>query len=101
MTSPIMKANLFLALIVLLFAARAAHAQFTFTTNNGALTITAYTGTNDPVVIPAMPNGLPAISIGTKAFNEKVLTNVYIADSIVNIGNYAFFGCIGLTSITI
>ncbi len=48
-----------------------------------------------------MTNGLPVISIGTRAFNEKVLTNVYIPDSIVNIGSYAFFGCIGPTSITI
>jgi hypothetical protein len=76
-------------------------AQFTFATNSGTLTITAYTGTTDPVVIPDMTNGLPVISIGTRAFDEKVLTNVFIPDSIVNIGNYAFFGCIGLTSITI
>src|SRR5260221_3890831 len=76
-------------------------AQFTFTTNNGTLTITAYTGTTDPIVIPDITNGLPVISIGTRAFSEKVLTNVYIPDSIVNVGSYAFFGCIGLSSITI
>src|SRR5579862_1085975 len=94
----VMKMLLLLIPSLILVMPIAVRGQFTFMTNNGTLTITAYTGTNDPVVIPDMTNGLPVISIGTKAFNEKVLTNVYIPDSVINIGNYAFFGCIGLIS---
>ena len=32
-------------------------AQFTYTTNNGAITITGYTGSGGAVVIPATING--------------------------------------------
>ena len=44
-------------------------AQFTFTTNNGAITITGYnTAAGLNVVIPAMTNGYPVTSIGVNAF---------------------------------
>ena len=43
-------------------------AQFTFTTNSGAITITHYTGTGGAVVIPAMTNGYPVTSIGNSVF---------------------------------
>ena len=43
-------------------------AQFNFTTNNGALTITGYTGTDGVAVIPAMTNGYPVTGIGDMAF---------------------------------
>src|SRR6266446_7655610 len=43
-------------------------AQFTFTTNNGAITITGYTGSGGNVDIPASINGYPVIAIGDYAF---------------------------------
>ena len=44
-------------------------AQFTFTTHNGAITITGYnTAAGLNVVIPAMTNGYPVTSIGVNAF---------------------------------
>ena len=47
-----------------------AQAQFTYTTNNGALTITGYTGSGGAVVIPAATNGYPVTSIGVDAFSK-------------------------------
>jgi hypothetical protein len=78
-------------LLLLLALPAAVHAQFTFTTNNGAITITGYIGSNSLVVIPSSTNGLPVTSIGDYAFyNCTNLTDVTIADSITSIGG----GCI-------
>ncbi|HEX7617750.1 MAG TPA: hypothetical protein VF480_03415, partial [Verrucomicrobiae bacterium] len=54
-----------------------AQAQFTFTTNNGAITITRYTGPGGAVVIPDTTNGWPVTSMGSAAFiNCTKLTDV-------------------------
>jgi hypothetical protein len=45
-----------------------ARAQFTFTTNNGAITITRYTGSDDAVIIPSTTNGYRVAGIGNSAF---------------------------------
>jgi hypothetical protein len=78
-----------------------AQAQLTFTTNNGAITITGGTGTGGVVSIPSMTNGWPVTSIGTNAFYNGSLTSVTIPDSVTNIGSFAFFGCSSMTNITI
>ena len=77
-------------------------AQFTFTTNNGAITITGYSGTNGGVVkIPDTTNGFPVISIGTFAFaNNTNVVSVAFGTNLMNIGNNAFYNCIYLTSVT-
>src|SRR5580704_13727013 len=54
----------------------AAHAQFTFITNNSTITITAYTGTNAEVTIPASTNGFAVTVIGTNAFAGTGVTSV-------------------------
>src|ERR1035437_144187 len=75
-------------------------AQFTFTSNNGAITITSYTGPGGDVVIPDATNGYPVKNIGNNAFqfNKTSLTNVTIPNSITNIGNGVFNGCTNLTN---
>src|SRR5580658_10270934 len=95
-----------LLLVFLVFGLLAApgpvQAQFTYTTNDGAITITGYTGTNRTVTIPASINGLPVTSIGTEAFDNKTnLTNIYMPNGVTSIGSSAFYGCIRLTNITI
>jgi hypothetical protein len=94
--------ELFIALVWLALPALV-QAQFTtFTTNNGAITITGYNaaaGLN--VVIPAMTNGYPVTSIGDYAFNGSPITNVTIPNSVTSIGYAAFHDCTGLTSITV
>src|SRR5690348_12254680 len=44
-----------------------AEAQFRFVTNNGALTVTAFTGFGGAVVVPGATNGYPVTSIGNGA----------------------------------
>ena len=76
-------------------------AQFTFTTNNGAITITGYTGRNRDVVIPDKINFLPVTSIGDLAFRSARIINILIPNGITSIGYGAFYNCTKLTSITI
>lgn len=83
-------------------------AQFTCTTNNGAVTITAYAGSGGTVVIPNTTNGYPVTGIGDYAFAiyaasnpDQNLTNVIIPDSITNIGQQVFYYCHDLLTITV
>ena len=77
-------------------------AQFTYTTNSGAITITGCNpaaGLN--VVIPDSTNGFPVTTIGTSAFVSLTITNVTIGTNITSIGDFAFSDCRRLTSVTI
>ncbi len=85
--------------LLLLTPPGAAQAQFQFTTNNAAITITKYTGSGGVVIIPSTTNGLPVTAIGEKAFyGRPTVTGVVIPDSITVIGAKAFQNCTGLTS---
>ena len=87
-----------LPLLYLLTLPTVVEAQFTFTTNNGAITITGYTGPGGGVTIPSTTNGWPVTALGDAAFqNVTSLASVTIADSVTNIGNSAFYHCTGLS----
>ena len=91
-----------LTLLLLLTAPATVHAQFRYTTNNGTITITGYTGPGGAVVIPSSTNGYPVTSIGTAAFQFiSSITSVTIPNSIASIGTQAFRRCSGLTDISI
>ena len=93
-----------LALLVLwtLPATLPAQAQFNYTTNNGTITITGYTGPGGAVTIPSTIDGLPVTTIGDYAFSWcSDLTSVTIPNSVTTIGESAFASCISLTSVTI
>jgi len=77
-------------------------AQFIFVTNNGAITITGYTGPGGAVTIPISTNGLPVTSIGDSAFffNDTV-TSVIIPNGVTNIGSSAFQGCSSMAEMTL
>jgi pimeloyl-ACP methyl ester carboxylesterase len=111
-----------LPLLLLLTLPAAVQAQYTYTTNNGTITITGYTGPDGAVTIPSTINGLPVTSIGSYAFeyrsgiitpctNGNVVTfvtntvvfyryglsSVTIPNSVVSIGDQAFCYCTSLT----
>jgi hypothetical protein len=91
-----------LLLLLLLALPAVVQAQFTWTTNNGSINITGYTGTNGDVTIPDMINGLPVSTIGTNSFFYcSGLTSVTIPHSVTSIGDWAFAHCFSLTSVTI
>src|SRR5262245_13883057 len=88
--------------LLLLVAPLGAQAQYSYTTNNGAVTITQYTGPGGAVVIPANISGLPVTSIGDFAFYSNTnLTNVQIPNGVTNIGFEAFYSCSSLTGVSV
>jgi hypothetical protein len=93
------KTNILVAAFLYLLSS-VGQAQFTFTTNNAAITITGYTGTNSTVIIPGTTNGYPVGTIGTNAFiSHYTVTNLTIPDSVTNIAFQAFAACSGLTTV--
>src|SRR6267154_2382750 len=52
-----------LAVMLLLAVPAVVQAQYTYTTNNGTITITGYTGPGGAVAIPSTITGLPVTSI--------------------------------------
>jgi hypothetical protein len=68
----------------------------------GGVTITGYTDTAGDLVIPAEIAGLRVTAIGDRAFEGcDGLTSVTIPDSVETIGDEAFRGCSSLESVTI
>ena len=89
-------------LLALLMTPAVAPAQFTFITNNGAITITKYTGSGGNVIIPSTTNSFPVTSIGYTAFYDcDNLTSATIPNSVTSIGEEAFEECYNLTNVTI
>jgi serine/threonine protein kinase len=75
---------------------------YTYTTNNGAITITKYTGSGGEVTIPSTISGLPVTGIAAQAFfNCRSLTCVTIPPAVTHIGYMALLGCTNLATITV
>lgn len=92
---------MWLSLLLHLTLPVAVQAQFAFTTNNDAITITGYSGSG-AVTIPSYINGYPVTSIGDRAFyNCMFVTSVVIPDAVTNLGYMAFCYCQKLYYITI
>ena len=78
----------------------AMQAQFTFTTNNGSLTLTGYSGSDHSVTIPGTTNGLPVGSIGSHAFYANLnVFSISIPASVTNYATGAFVNCSNLTAV--
>lgn len=82
--------------------AAAQFGDFTYTTSNGEVTITGYTGVGGAVEIPAEIGGMPVRAIGANAFAYNgTVTNVTIASSVKSVGDSAFSFCTMLNSLSI
>jgi hypothetical protein len=88
--------------VVLLAMPAAVQAQFNLTTNgDGSINISGYAGSGGTVIIPSTIFGLPVTSIGQGAFQNSSVTSVTIPDSVISLGQSAFFNDTALTSINI
>ncbi|QQO08177.1 leucine-rich repeat protein [Breznakiella homolactica] len=76
--------------------------MFTPGISGDAVTIIGCTVIDPVVVVPEQIDGKVVIAIGANAFeNKNTLTEVYLPDAIREIGDYAFFTCTNLTSISL
>ncbi len=89
------------ASLLLLALPAVVEAQFNYTADNGAITITGYTGPGGSVTIPSTIDGLPVTSIGDNAFFGCSLTGVTIPNSVTNIGSNVFGCCDTLKAIAV
>ena len=96
--------NLILLTAIWFGQAANAEAQFSCFTNNGAITITGYTGTNSNIIIPETINGLPVVDIRSfysyYSYSSDSFTNITIPESVTNIASGVFYQS-SLISITV
>jgi len=87
-----------LLLLTMPFCVRA---QFSYTSKNGAITITGYSGSGGTVNIPNSIAGQPVTTIGDSAFFSSSVITVTFPNSLNSIGNNAFYSCRSLINVTI
>ena len=73
------------------------YGDFQYSVNDdNTITITKYTGSGGKVTIPSKIGGKSVTSIGERAFSGCTgLTSIIIPDSVTSIGDYAFYNCKG------
>ena len=85
-------------------ALAASSGDYEYDVNSGGTTctITGYTGSGGDITIPSTLDGYTVTTIGNQAFFGCTgLTGVTIPDSVITIDDQAFTQCIGLTGVTI
>ncbi|MBQ8738011.1 MAG: leucine-rich repeat protein [Clostridia bacterium] len=80
--------------------------DFRFESYGNGYAVVEYTGTSDTVTVPSTYNGKNVIAIGTKGKNDGFYQNsdvktIVLPNTIKDINENAFFGCILLQNITI
>ena len=77
-------------------------ADFAYVTNDAAIAITGYTGTNARVVIPGFIHGFPVTSVADYAFySDYIMEDVTLPEAVTDIGYAAFYSCGNLTNLVI
>lgn len=77
---------------------------FTYTVTDNKITITGLKQNKEPtsLTIPAQIEGVPVTAIAPNTFRNKYkIKEIVIPNSITSIGDSAYYGCSGLTSMTI
>ena len=72
--------------------------DYTYTTNNGTITIIRYTGVGGEVTVPGSINGLCVTTIGAGAFASTAVRSILLPETVTNIEDYAFQYCSELTN---
>ena len=67
--------------------------DFEYEADGDGIRITAYTGSNEYVKVPAEIDGKPVISMGDRAFYETDVRHVSLPASVQTMGSYTFGGC--------
>ena len=76
--------------------------DFWYTSTNGKVTITKYSGKEIHLIVPESIENMPVISIGHSAFEYcSSLQSVTIPSSVEKIGAFAFDECINLEKVTL
>lgn len=75
--------------------------DFHYTVQDGAATITKYTGASGEVTVPDTIGGYPVTAIGPCAFMQTDVTGIVIPARVSSIGGAAFEGCQKLTAVTL
>jgi hypothetical protein len=76
--------------------------DFTYEILEGQVTITAYTGSDEHVVIPSEIEGLPVTELGRRAFRENMQVKSFVLpDNLKRIGDQCFRLCENLETIEI
>jgi hypothetical protein len=76
--------------------------DYTYTTDNGAITITKYIGPGGDVTIPSTINEVPVTTIGYGAFWSCTnVTRIAIPESVTTISDGVFTGCDRLAAIAV
>lgn len=76
--------------------------KFTYSIQNGGVTITSYTGKETRVILPSELEGYPVVAVGDRAFMDNtILCEVLLPESVTSIGWFAFSGCVALENISI
>lgn len=70
-----------------------------FVFNKETQTIELYKGNDMEVVIPPMIDGVSVLKLGESSFKDKLMTTIYIPDSITEIEEMAFYNCFELSNI--
>lgn len=74
---------------------------FEYTYSNGAWTLYSYVGEDTTVSLPQSYADAPVTGIANECFSHTNVTSVTIPQGYTTIGNYAFYGCESLESISL
>jgi hypothetical protein len=79
--------------------------DWTYDILNNQATIRSYTGVGGAVTVPSSVDGISVVQFGSGVmgvfpYGNTSVTSVTIPNSLPRLGSFAFYGCVGLTSVT-